>query len=474
MSAIPELPSLPQDRDAERAVLGSLLRNQESVDEVAEIIRHDDFHVFAHGLIFAGIRDLCAKGRGVDLVTLANYLNDRPVDAANKQFAAASKASAMREGSQLEEIGGAAYLLDLWNSSPIVANVQAYAGIVQAKSLLRALVHAGTQIADEAMRQFDTPEAILGRLETVVQNAYGRRMQNALVSASAAVDETLEILDRRRAAAGEITDGVPYGFRDLDRMTGGMRNQELVIVAARPSVGKSLFAGEVIRNACVAGKAALMVSLEQSRTELVQRFFCAEGHLSSSAMRTAEFTPAEEQTLFMAVDGIRKWRLNFADKPQQTVFEIGANAKRMQRRSGLDLVVIDYLGLMDFEYVRGQSKANEIAAATKALKQLARDLKVPVVVLCQLSRDPAKAGERPRLHHLRDSGAIEQDADTVVMLHREGDPIQSVETAILDVYVEKQRNGPLGNVKLAHFKKNFRLADLDQFQHGMHDDFQRN
>jgi replicative DNA helicase len=222
------------------------------------------------------------------------------------------------------------------------------------------------------------------------------------------------------------------------------------------------------------GKAALMVSLEQSRTELVQRFFCAEGHLSSSAMRTAEFTPAEEQTLFMAVDGIRKWRLNFADKPQQTVFEIGANAKRMQRRSGLDLVVIDYLGLMDFEYVRGQSKANEIAAATKALKQLARDLKVPVVVLCQLSRDPAKAGERPRLHHLRDSGAIEQDADTVVMLHREGDPIQSVETAILDVYVEKQRNGPLGNVKLAHFKKNFRLADLDQFQHGMHDDFQRN
>jgi replicative DNA helicase len=438
MDAADRLP--PQSRDAERSVLGSMLRDNGVIGDVIQLVRDESFYLDAHQRIYQAIRTIYDRGHPVDLVMLAEYL---------------------KEQKQIEDIGGYAYLAELWDAAPTAANAEYYAHIVRDKSVVRNLIHASTEILRDSYDQAMPADDLLEGAERKILDIAQRGMTGQTYTLEQALKEAYDRIDNRHQHDQMSISGLPTGFHDLDNITAGLQNSELVIIAARPSVGKTAFALNLIRHVVVEeGHPAFFVSLEQSRIELAERLLCCQARVDSHKLRKGHLGSEDMQKLIEAGGVLGKAKLLIDDTPGQGLLRIAANARRLKLRHHIKLVVIDYLQLIEPDN-RRDSRQEQVAQMSRRLKFLARELQIPVVSLAQVNRSSEdRQDHRPRLSDLRESGAIEQDADTVLLLHRPELYEPGQHEGILEIMIAKQRNGPTGEVTLAFLKQFMRFEDF--------------
>jgi len=439
----------PQDLDAEKGVLGSLLLVPEMCDEVALIIRAADFYADANQKLFAHLMAMHEEGKRIDAVLLVDRLK--------------------REG-DFEAIGGAAYLAQVAQSVPYASNATYYAKIVRDKATLRSLIYAGTEILRDAYDLSAEPADIVSRSEQKIFAVHDERSTDRVTSIYDLLVEAFDRIDARLEGTEGV--GIFTGFKDLDNLTGGLHESELVILAARPSMGKTALATNITEYVTVESNVStLFVSLEMARLELAQRILCSQGRIDANKFRSGFLSGEDRKQLVEASAKLGKAPLFVDDSPSRTITEIAACARRLQRKEKLGLIVIDYLQLIQPDDPR-DPRQEQVAKMARRLKGLARELKIPVLCLAQLNRQAEAGGKdshRPRLSHLRESGAIEQDADVVMFIHREEYYYNSKEEAQDagvagqgEVILAKQRNGPTGTIKLAWFEKHTRFEDLSQ------------
>ena len=440
----------PQNLEAEKGVLGSLLLDPQMCDEVILVLQADDFYADANQKLYRHLVALHDEGKRIDTTLLVERL---------------------RHAGELEAIGGAEYLAEVLHSVPYAANALHYAEIVRQKAILRALIHVSTEILREAWDPGMEVRDVINQAEEKIFAVRDRRstdqvtdIHDVLVEAFARIDARLE--------HGE-GGGTPTGFKDLDALTGGMHGSELVILAARPSMGKTALAMNMAEYIAIeAGVPTLFVSLEMARLELAQRLLCSQGRIDANKFRSGFLSGDDRKKLIEASAKLGKAPIFIDDTPARTVTEIAACARRLKRKHNLGLIVIDYLQLIQPDDPR-DPRQEQVAKMARRLKVLARELSLPVLCLSQLNRqvEAGKEGHRPKLSHLRESGAIEQDADVVMFIHRE-EMYYSKEEAqernlcgLADLFVEKQRNGPTGDIKLAWLDKFTRFENLSQQPH---------
>jgi replicative DNA helicase len=413
----------PHNRDAERAVLGSMLRDNAVIDDVQQVVVRDDFYTDAHQKVFAAIAAVRGQGQPADLVTLANYL---------------------QEQKQIEDVGRHAYLAELWDAAPSAGNAEYYAKIVKEKSTFRRLACAAGKVEQAALHPTGTAAEVVELAQREVFALAESTLTGEVADAEEVVREAYDFIDAcadPRGAAG----GVPTGFRDLDAKTGGLPPSSLVLFAARPSVGKTALGAQVALQHVLAGRPVFFASLEQTRTELGVRMMCSMAKVDSHALRKGLLGREEYERLREVGEQIRRAPLQIDHGGRQTVLRIAANARRMKRRRGLDAVFVDYLQLIEPSDRRAQ-RYEQVGDISRRLKALAKELAVPVVAMCQLNRSPEdRAGGRPRLSDLRESGSLEMDADVVVLMHR-----PEKEQDVIELSIAKNRNGPVGEVKLVY------------------------
>ena len=435
----------PQNLDAEKGVLGSVLLNPNMCDEVALVLRPEDFYADAHRKLFAHVLALHDAGGRIDSTLLAERL---------------------KQAGDLEAVGGTAYLAEVLHSVPVAAHAVYYAKIVRDKAVLRDLINASTEILRDAYDPTVDPREIVGRAEEKVFEVHDRRSTNQVTSIHDVMIEAFDHIDKRLEQGGAT--GLPTGFRDLDNLTGGLHDSELVILASRPSMGKTALATNVVEHVALKSEqTCLFVSLEMARLELAQRMLCSLGRINGSKFRSGYITSKEREKLVEVSNKLSTAPLFIDDTPSRTVTEIAACARRLKRSSKLGLVVIDYLQLIEPDNPK-DPRQEQVARIARRLKGLARELQLPVVCLAQLNRqvEDRKGGHRPRLSDLRESGAIEQDADVVMFIHREEyyhTKEEAEEQGIAglgDLIVAKQRNGPTGDVKLTWLQQFTRFEDM--------------
>lgn len=439
MTAEPPIRMPPSNLSAERSLIGSILRDQRIVDEVLTLVKPDDFYAHAHQVIFESIARMAAIGKEIDLVTIADDL---------------------MHAKKLDDAGGAPYLADLWDVSPSAAQYRRYSEIVREMAMRRTVIYAGMELSERPNDLGEDLPDVIAAAERTVGGLSERLVGGESVTLQDAVNEAYKRLDAKAKQDGDI-NGVPTGFHDLDALLCGFQPSELVIVAARPSVGKTAFGMNILRAAAVEnGVPTLFVSLEQARVELAERLLCIDGRIDSHRMRRGHLTAQDQEDLFKSGDRLSRAPVYFDDMSVQDVTRIAATARMMHRKKGIRLVVIDYLQLIDSDRRTGSNRQEQVAAISRRLKAIARDLKIPVVALCQVNRGPEdRQSKEPRLSDLRESGAIEQDADTVLMLHKTD---EQGTTAQIEVSVAKQRNGPTGKVQLLFEKRYMRFFDYAQ------------
>lgn len=435
--------SPPYDLTAEKAVLGCVLLNSDCLNELTLILRPDDFYEDAHRILYQAMSGLYDSGKRVDIALLVNQL---------------------KSTDQFDLIGGASYLADLAHSIPNAAHSVYYAEIVQSKAVVRRLIEASTKILQNAYDTTIDSKELLASAEQEIFQIQDERSSNQAQSVSAILKESLERIDSRMQGE-QLASGVMTHFRDFDTMTGGLHNGELVILAARPSMGKTAFAMNIAEQVAMKEQApTLFVSLEMNSIELVDRLLCSIARVNGSRMRVGTITHEEQQRLIKNAAEISVAPLYIDDSPSRTVSEIAAVARRISKMENqktgkkLGLIVIDYLQLIEPDNSKDQ-RQEQVAKIARKLKMLAREQNVPVLCLSQLNRQAEDSKDhRPRLSHLRESGAIEQDADVVMFIHREEyyhKPDKAVEFAgQAQVIIAKQRNGPIGDVDLV-WEKNF-------------------
>ncbi|MHB8901577.1 MAG: replicative DNA helicase [Thermoguttaceae bacterium] len=422
----------PQNLEAELGVLGSLLLDPELCDEVALILRSRDFYAHPHQKLFHHIMEMHGEGGRVDATLLIERL---------------------RHAGDLEAIGGTAFLAEVIQSVAVAAHAVHYAEIVRDKATLRSLIHASTEILRDAYDPTHSPRELVGRAEEKIFAVHDDRSSDQVASMHDVMVEAYAHIDYRMKHGGAT--GVPTGFTDFDNLTGGLHGSELVILAARPSMGKTALATNIADHVSVeSGVTTLMVSLEMARLELGQRMLCARGKIDGRKFRGGYLTVEDREDLVKASAELSKAPLFIDDSPSRTITEIAATARRLKRREKLGLVVIDYLQLIEPEN-SSDPRQEQVAKIARRLKGLARELAVPVLCLAQLNRQAeATKDNRPRMSHLRESGAIEQDADVVMFVHREEYYMTREEAkerelaGKADLIVAKQRNGPTDDVKL--------------------------
>lgn len=424
---------LPHSLEAERAVLGASLLFPEMLAVAMSAVTPAQFFRDAHRRIFQTMLDLSGDRVAVDLVTVKNRLATLGT---------------------LDAVGGPAYLASMTDGVPRSMNVDHYAAIVREKATLRGLIHAGTKMIAAAYDGQDPTGEIL---ETAQRDLFtvsdGSVVGGGFVDARALMVETFDELERRMADTREFT-GVPSGFYDLDRLTGGFQPGDLIFIAARPSMGKtSLLQSLAIHAATVGGVEVGLFSVEMSRTALALRMLASEAGVDSLRVRDGKLSQGEWGKLSLALARLSDSRLHVDDSPDLTVFDVRAKARKLQAQHGLGLILIDYLQLMRVSE-RGENRNLEVAGMSRGLKTLARDLNIPVIVLSQLSRDAdRRADHRPNLSDLRDSGSLEQDADLVLFPYREEVYAPTPENrGVAEIIVGKQRNGPTGVVRLSWFE----------------------
>jgi replicative DNA helicase len=437
----------PQNLEAERAVIGSLLIDPQLCDEVVLALRADDFYADANRKIFEHIVGLHSEGGRVDMTLLMERL---------------------RTKGDFEAVGGAAYLYEVAQSVPVAAHAMYYAAIVRDKATLRELIHASTDILRDAWDPTIEPRKVLDHAEEKIFAVHDRRSSDHVANIHDVLVEAFVHIDER-LAHGAAT-GVPTGFKDLDAMSGGLHGSELVILAARPSMGKTAFATNIAEHVAISARVAtLFVSLEMARLELAQRMLCSQGRIDANKFRNAMISAEDRKKLVEASAKLSEAPLYIDDTPSRTMTEIAACARRLKRKANLGLIVIDYLQLIEPDNA-SDPRQEQVAKIARRLKGLARELDMPVICLAQLNRqaEASKESHRPRLSHLRESGAIEQDADVVMFVHREEYYHTKEEAERMgivgqaEIMVAKQRNGPVGDVKLAWLQNFTRFEDLAQ------------
>ncbi len=423
---------LPRSLEAEKAVLGSILLLPQVFDEVALILRPDDFYDDANRTLFEHLLQMHDGGQQLDPMLLVERL---------------------RSADQYETIGGAAYIAELGSVVPTAAHAEYYARIVADKAVLRSLIHAGTDILHDAYDPTADTREMLSKAEEKVFGILESRGSNELNVISEVLQKSLDRIDARMDqdhAAG----GLETGFDDFDQMTGGLQKSELVILAARPSMGKTALAMNITEHAVLrVGAPVLFVSLEMAALELADRLLCSVAEVNGHRLRNGTITSDERRKLVQSAAEISQAPLYIDDSPSRTMTEISANARRLKRREGLGLIVIDYLQLIDPDNPR-DPRQEQVAKIARRLKGLARELEVPVLCLAQLNRQvEATRDNKPQLSHLRESGAIEQDADVVMFIHREeyyqtNEEDREQVRGEAELLIRKQRNGPTGDIKL--------------------------
>jgi replicative DNA helicase len=431
----------PHNQDAERGVLGGILRDPDELSTVQQIIRAENFYFDAHQKIFQAICELADEHQPLDLVMLHERLNKKQV---------------------LEDVGGVDYLSDLWESVPTGANAEYHAKIVRDTAMVRSLIHAGTEMLRDAYDRTQSADELVAQAERKIMDIARAGMVGETRTLNQAVLEALSRIDSR--AGKDPSDlsisGLPTGYHDLDQILAGLHNSELVIIAARPSVGKTAFALNIVRNVVVDHGAdspvVLFVSLEMARVELAERLLCCQSRVDSHKVRKGHLNSDDIQKLMDAGDSLRRARLYLDDTPTRSMIQIAATARRIQKKherdGGLRLVVIDYLQLIEPEN-RRDPRQEQVAQISRRLKFLARELEIPVIALAQVNRaSEDRQDHTPRLSDLRESGSLEQDADTVMILHRPG-RFGGEEDKVLEVHVAKQRNGPTGEITLTWQKQ---------------------
>jgi len=430
----------PQSRDAERSVLGSMLRENGVIGDVVQIVREENFYLDAHQKIFKAITSLYDHGSPVDAVMLAELL---------------------REQKQIEDIGGYGYLGELWDAAPTAANAEYYARIVRDKALVRHLIHASTEILRDSYDQAMPADELLEMAERKVLDIAEMGITGQTTTLEQAVNEAYDRLDARHGQDHLAISGLPTGYVDLDEKTAGFQNSELVIVAARPSVGKTAFALNVVRHLIVEdNKPIFFVSLEQSRIELAERLLCCQARVDSHKLRKGHLSSEEMDRMIEAAEFLRRAKLFIDDTPALNMLRIAANARRLKLRHQIRAVFVDYLQLIEPDN-RRDSRQEQVAAISRRLKHLARELKIPVVALAQVNRSSEdRQDHKPRLADLRESGGIEQDADTVMLLHRPEMYEPGQHEGTVEVMIAKQRNGPTGEITLTYLKQFMRFENF--------------
>lgn len=433
----------PHSIEAEQAVLGAVFIEPEALITAAEILVPEDFYRPAHERIFRVMLDLHENGQPVDVVTVTAELQDRKL---------------------LEEIGGVSYLSDLANAVPTAANVEHYSRVIEEKSLLRRLIKTATEIVAEGYASEEEVETILDNAEKRVLEVANRKNTSDFVSIKDILVEAYDNIEMLHHRKDEIT-GIPTGFIEFDRMTAGLQRNDLIIVAARPSVGKTAFALNISQNvATKTNENVAIFSLEMGAQQLVMRMLCAEGNIDAQRLRTGRLTPEDWEKLTMAMGSLANAGIFIDDTPGIRVSEIRAKCRRLKQEKGLGLVVIDYLQLIQGSGRSGENRQQEVSEISRSLKALARELEVPVIALSQLSRNvEQRQDKRPIMSDIRESGSIEQDADIVAFLYRDDYYNQdSDKKNIIEIIIAKQRNGPTGTVELAFIKEYNKFVNLNR------------
>ncbi len=444
----------PQSLEAEMSFLGSVLIDKDAMLKVADMIHPEDFYKDAHAKIFESILELYAKNEPVDILTLSTRLEERGI---------------------LEQIGGRTYLISLTNAVPTASNVMNYAGIVHRKATRRRLLSAANEISRLSYQEQD--DNIEEVLDEAQQHLYGVSqvyLKQTFTPIRGVLADAFDRIDELHKNKGKLR-GVRSGFTGLDNLLAGLQKSDLVIVAARPSVGKTSFVLDIIRHVAVKEKVPVgMFSLEMSKEQLVDRMICSEANVDLWKMRTGRLSDRPEDDDFPrighAIGALSESPIFIDDSPNINVMQVRTKARRLQTEHGLGLIVIDYLQLMESAVKGGEeNRVQEIAAISRGLKGIARELNIPVIALSQLSRTVEQSKPAiPKLSHLRDSGSIEQDADVVLFLYRKAadrnyrlEDIPPDERNIAEIHIAKHRNGPTGVVKTAFVEQFASFRNLD-------------
>lgn len=434
----------PQNLDAEMAVLGSMLLDEEAIATGVEILDKNYFYKDTHQKIFQTISGLYAANKAVDLITLTDALK--------------------REGI-LDAIGGVSYLTALANSVPTSANIGHYVQIVKEKSILRTLINNATRIVSLCYESDGNVAEVVDNAEKFIFEVSERKAQGSYLHLKEIVKDTIETIDILYRKKAHVT-GIPSGYIDFDIKTAGLQDSDLIVVAGRPSMGKSSFALGIIEHAGVIEKIPTAIfSLEMSKEQLVQRMLCSHAKVDAQKVRTGYLATSDWPRLTAAAGKLSEAPIFIDDTPGISVMELRAKARRLKSQQDIKLIVLDYMQLM-----RGssgmESRQQEISEISRSLKALARELNVPVVAISQLSRAvESRTDHRPQLSDLRESGAIEQDADVVVLLLREEYYTQTSDNqGIAEVIIAKQRNGPVGSMKLAFIKEYTRFENIARME----------
>jgi replicative DNA helicase len=416
-----------------------MLRDNVVIGDILQIVRPENLYFDAHQKIFQSITALYERGHPVDLVMLAEELKSRK---------------------HIEDIGGYGYLGELWDAAPTAANAEYYAKIVRDKAIIRHLIHASNEILRDAYDQAMPAEDLLEGAERKVLDIAEMGITGQTFTLAQAISEAYDRIDTRQQPDQTSISGLPTGFVDLDGMTAGLQNSELIILAARPSHGKTALALNIARHVAVEeGHPVFFVSLEQSRIELAERLLCSQAKVDSHKLRKGHLSSEDNRKLIDAAGYLRPSKLFIDDTAGQGMLRIAANARRLKLREKIRLVVIDYLQLIEPDN-RRDSRQEQVAHISRRLKFLARELQIPVLALAQVNRSSEdRQDHRPRLADLRESGSIEQDADTVMLLHRPEMYEPGQYEGVLEVLVAKQRNGPTGEIKLTFLKQFMRFEN---------------
>ncbi len=435
----------PQSLEAEQSVLGSMLIDKEVVPVVMEILKPEDFYRPDHKEIYDVIIELFDRAQPIDLITVSERL---------------------KLHGKLDLVGGLEYLTNIATEVPTTANVKHYAKIVEEKALLRKLIKASSDIVDLGYSASEEVTFILDKAEQNIFDILQKRSSQGFVPIKDVLVDTFNKLEELYNNSGNIT-GIPTGFADLDFKTSGLHNSDLILIAARPAMGKTAFALNLAQNAAVHSNVPVAVfSLEMSREQLVNRMLCSEAMVDSNRMKTGKLEDNDWQKVAKALGPLSEAPIFIDDTPGVSITEIRAKCRRLKLEHNLGLVIIDYLQLMQGSRSKSENRQQEISEISRSLKILAKEINVPVITLSQLSRAPeTRTDHRPILSDLRESGAIEQDADIVMFLYR--DDYYNPETEkknIAEVILAKHRNGSTGTVELVWLGQYTKFANLEKFR----------
>lgn len=429
----------PQNLEAERAILASVLMDNNALNSCMEHLSPEDFYRDAHQIIYQAMVDLSAKNEPCDLITVSSTLENQ---------------------AKLEMIGGVSYLSALVDNTPSAANVASYAKLVREKSLARKLLSAATDIITDCYQEADV-NALIDSAESRIFAVSERKAKSSIAAVRELVKEGYKKIEELYENRGQLT-GLTSGFKDLDKMLHGLQKGDLVIVAGRPSMGKTAFALNLVENAARNAAARVAVfSLEMGKEQLVMRMLTSQARIDASHIRRGELSESDWPRLLEACDDIGQMQVFIDDVPAQSTHEIRAKCRRIAKEHGLDLVVVDYLQLMR-SGSNVQSREQEISEISRSLKALAKELRVPVVALSQLNRSlESRVNKRPMMSDLRESGAIEQDADVIMFVYRDEvyDP-ETPQKGVAEIIIGKHRNGQIGTVRLAFLNQYTRFEDL--------------